>query len=123
MSVLNKLRCSYHGAIQSILLYIHFAIALKHFKVLYSWNFFSYSAHSHWLLRGHIASNNELNCFPPKSLSGQRCKIYDVRVNSALLLANVDRRLLLQRGLKNVFQLQHFQPYNRSLKNCSLEKQ
>ena len=49
MSVLSKLQYSYHSALQSILLYIHFAIALKHFEVLYSWKFVS----------GHIASNNE----------------------------------------------------------------
>ena len=59
MSVLSKLQYSYHSALQSILLYIHFAIALEHFEVLYSWKFFSYSVHSHWLPRGHIASNNE----------------------------------------------------------------
>ena len=40
--------------------------------VLCTWNFFPNSACSHWLLRGHVTSNNE-NCFPPKSLSGQHC--------------------------------------------------
>ena len=37
--------------------------------------------------------------------------------NSALLPANVGQRPLLQRGLMN------FQPYNESLKDCSLRKQ
>ena len=59
MSVINILQYIYHSAIWSILLYIHFAIALKHFEVLYSWIFFSCSVRSHWLLRDHIASNNE----------------------------------------------------------------
>ena len=42
--------------------------------------------------------------------------------NSALLPADVDRPLPLQRGLMN-FQLQNFQLYNISLKDWSLWKQ
>ena len=42
--------------------------------------------------------------------------------NSALLPADVDRPLPLQRGLMN-FQLQNFQLYNVSLKDWSLWKQ
>ena len=42
-----------------ILLYIHCSIALEHFEVLYSWKCFLYSARTHWLLRGHMPSNNE----------------------------------------------------------------
>ena len=38
----------------------------------------SYSARSHWLLRGHMTSNNK-TASHQKSLSGQQCKIYDVR--------------------------------------------
>ena len=70
-----------------------------------------------------VTSHLTMKLFPADISERATLQIYDVRGNSALLLANVDRRLLLQRGLKNVFQLQHFQPYNRLLKDCSLEKQ
>ena len=64
---------------------------------------------SHWLLRGH-------NCFPPKSLSGQRYKIYNIRqlhqrTGSSLLPSNADQRSPLQRDLMNV------QLYDKSLKD------
>ena len=68
-----------------------------------------------------VTSHLTMKLFPAKI--SERATLRNVRGNNALLLVNVDRRLLLQRGLKNVFQLQHFQPYNRSLKDCSLEKQ
>ena len=45
---------------------------------LLSWTFFPYRARPHWLLRGHMTFNNKI-CFSPKSVSGQHCKIYDVR--------------------------------------------
>ena len=41
-------------------------------------NFSPNSAHSHWLLRGHMTSNNK-TVSRQKSLSGQQCKICDVR--------------------------------------------
>ena len=67
------------------------------------------SARSHWLLPGH-------NCLPPKSLSGQRYKIYNIRqlhqrTGSSLLPSNADQRSPLQRDLMNV------QLYDKSLKD------
>ena len=70
-----------------------------------------------------VTSHLTMKLFPANISELATLQIYDVRGNSALLLANFDRRLLLQRGLKNVFQLQHIQPYNSLLKDCSLEKQ
>ena len=55
------------------------------------WNFFPNSARSHWLLRGHMTSDNE-TVSRQKSLSGQHCKIYDVRGQQCTVPANVDRR-------------------------------
>ena len=80
ISILSELYYSYHIVliVQFQLLYIQCTIALKQFEVLYSWKFFPYRARSHWLLRGHMTFNNK-NCFPPKSVSGQHCKIYDAR--------------------------------------------
>ena len=59
--MLSELQYSYHIVliVRFQLLYIHCTIALKQFEVLYSWNFFPYRARSHWLLRGHMTSNNE----------------------------------------------------------------
>ena len=67
------------------------------------------SARSHWLLPGH-------NCLPPKSLSGQRYKIYNIRqlhqrTGSSLLPSNADQRSPLQRDLMNV------PLYDKSLKD------
>ena len=67
-----------------------------------------------------MTSNNK-TVSRPKSLSGQQCKIYDVRSegNSALLPANVDRRPpLLLPLLVFLFAL-----YNISLNDWSLGKQ
>ena len=44
---------------------------------LFCWNFLPNSAYSHWLLRGDVTSYNE-TVSRQKSLSGQRCEIYDV---------------------------------------------
>ena len=61
ISILSELQYSYHSVIivRFQLLYILCTIALKQFEVLYSWNFLPYNARSHWLLRGHMTSNNE----------------------------------------------------------------
>ena len=48
------------------------------------------SACPQWLLWGHMTSNYK-TVSRQKSLSGQQCKIYDVRGYSALLPANVNR--------------------------------
>ena len=52
--------------------HISYLRRLKSTVLLCTWKFFPNSACSHWLLRGHVTSNNE-KCFPPKSLSGQHC--------------------------------------------------
>ena len=46
--------------------------------LLHSWKFLPNSVRSNRLLRGHMTSNNE-TVSRQKGLSGQRCKIYDVR--------------------------------------------
>ena len=48
---------------------------LKQQILLYGWKF-PPNMCSHWLLRGHMTSNNE-KVFSPKSLGRQHCKIYD----------------------------------------------
>ena len=65
------------------------------------------SVHSHWLLRGHMTSTNKtVSC---QNLgAGNIARSMTSEGNSALLPANVDRRLPLQRGSIN-FQLQNFQ--------------
>ena len=45
--------------------------------LLYSWDFFPNCMRSHWLLQGHVISNNKI-VSPQKFLSRQHCKIYDV---------------------------------------------
>ena len=110
-SILNELQYSYHIVliVTFQLLYIHCTIFLKLFEVLYSWNFFPYSPRSHWLLRGHMTSNNE-TVFRQNLWAGNIAKSMTSEGHSALLPANVDRWPLLQRGLMN-FQLQFFQLY------------
>ena len=107
ISILSELHYSYHIVliVQFQLLYIQCTIALKQFEVLYSWKFFPYSARSHWLLRGHMTSNNE-TVSRQKLWAGNIAKSMTSERHSALLPSNVDRRPLLQRGLMN-FQL-HF---------------
>ena len=69
----------------------------------------SHSARSHWLLRGHMTSNNQ-------TVSRQKAL-------SARMLTD-DRRysLTLQLGLMNLH-LQNFQLYNKSLKDWFLGRQ
>ena len=58
---------------------------------------------SHWLLRGHMTSNNET--VSRQNLSaGNLAKSMTPKANSALLPVNVTQRPLLQQGLMN-FQL------------------
>ena len=45
--------------------------------LLYSWRFSRCSAPVHWLVHGHMTSNNEN--FPPNAMSGRHCEIYDVK--------------------------------------------
>ena len=48
-----------------------------HFTLLYSWKFFPNRAHSHWLLGGHMTSNNEtVSC--QNLWVGNNCKIFDI---------------------------------------------
>ena len=56
---------------------------------------------SHWLLRGHITSNNKT--VSRQNLSaGNLAKSITPRANSALLPVNVNQRVLLQQGLMNL---------------------
>ena len=64
-------------------------------QLLYSWKFLPNSAH--WLLRGHMTSNNE-------TLARALQKSMTSEGNRKLLTANVDLRPPLQRGVMN-FQL------------------
>ena len=44
-----------------------FPTRIKHFLLLHSWRFFRYSAHIHWLVHGHMTSNNEtVSCKMPR---------------------------------------------------------
>ena len=89
--------------------------------LLYSWKFLPNSARSHWLLRGHMTSNNEtVSC--QNLWAGNIAKSITSEGSSALLPANVYRWSPLQRGFMN-FQLQNFQLYNKSLKDWSHQKQ
>ena len=54
-----------------------------------SWKFFPNSAHSHWLLRGHMTSNNE-TVFPQNFGVGNIAKSVTSKGNS-VLLTNVQR--------------------------------
>ena len=89
--------------------------------LLYSWKFFPNSARSHWVLRGHMTSNNE-TVSRQNLWAGNITKTMTSEGKSALLPASVDRRPPLQRGLMN-FQLQNFPLNNKSLKDWSLGKQ
>ena len=89
--------------------------------LLYSWKFFPNSIHSHWLLRGHMTSNNETVSLQ-NLWAGNITKFMTSEGSSALkihilLPANVDWRPSLQQGLLN------FQLYNKSLYSWSLSKQ
>ena len=54
-------------------------------QLLYSWKFFPNNARSHWLLRGHVTSNNE-------TVSRQIA----AKSMTVTVLPNVDRRPLLR---------------------------
>ena len=86
--------------------------------MLYSWKLFPNSAHSHWLLQGHMTSNNE-TVSRQNLCAGHIARSMTSEGKSALLPANVDRRPPLQRGLMN-FQLQNFQLHKKLLKDWSL---
>ena len=62
---------------------------------VYSWKFFPKSARSHWLLQGHITSNNE-TVSRQNLCAGHIARSVTSEGNSALLPANVDRRPPLQ---------------------------
>ena len=66
--------------------------------LLYSWNFFPNSARSHWLIPGHMISNNE-TVSHQNLWAGNIAKSMTSEGNSALEPVNVDRRPQLQRGL------------------------
>ena len=87
-----------------------------------AWNFFPNRARSHWLLWGHLTSNNESTVSRENLWAGNVAKTLTSEGNSALLPTNVYPRLRLQWDLMN-FQLQTFQLYNKSLKDWSLRKQ
>ena len=78
--------------------------------LFYTWKFPN-SACCHWLLRGHMKSNNEtVSC---QNLGvGNIAKSMKSEGNSTLLPANVDQWLPSQLGLVN------FQLNNKSLKDC-----
>ena len=94
----------------------------KHKLLLYSWKFFPNSARFHWLLRGHMKSNNETVSWQNLSVGNISKNLWRQRVtvHCCPRMLTDDRRL--QRGLVN-FQLQIFHLHNRSLENWSLEKQ
>ena len=58
--------------------------------LLYSWKFFSNSACSHWLLRGHMTSNIK-TISRQKLRAGNIAKSMTSQGNSEVLPANVDR--------------------------------
>ena len=64
---------------------------LKYTILLYSWRFSRYSAPTHWLVHGHMTSNNE-TVSRPNAVSGQQCENYDVkRETGHCYPRNVDR--------------------------------
>ena len=66
-------------------------VLLNNCTLLYSWSFSLYSAPTHWLVHGHMTSNNE-TVSKPNALSGQRCENYDVKRESVYCYPrNVDR--------------------------------
>ena len=68
-------------------------------------NFFFNSTHSHWLLQGHMTSNNKAVSRQNRRAGNIAKSMIMSEGNSALLPTNVDR------GLMN-FKLQNFQLYN-----------
>ena len=72
----------------------------KYCWLLYSWKFFPSSACFHWLLRGHMTSNNE-TVSRHNLWAGNIAKSMTSEGKSALLPANVDARPPPQRGLMN----------------------
>ena len=56
---------------------------------VYSWKFFPNSARSHWLLQGHMTSNNE-TVSRQNLCAGHIARSMTSGGNSALLPANVD---------------------------------
>ena len=89
--------------------------AVTHLSLCYTWKFPN-SACYHWLLQGHMKSNNEtVSC---QNLGvGNIAKSMKSEGNSTLLPANVDQWLLSQLGLVDL------QLYNKSLKDWPLGQQ
>ena len=96
--------------------------------LLYSWRFSRYSASFHWLVHGHMTSNNEtVSCQMP--WAGQHCESYDVKretvhcypVNSSLLTAVARNGWNLSAVFKLCFCFVLL--YNKSLNDWSLGKQ
>ena len=83
-------------------------------QLLYNWKFLPNSAH--WLLLGHVTSNNE-TVARQNLWAGSIAKSMTSEGNGTLLIANVDLRPPLQRGVMNS------QLYNKSLEDWSLGKQ
>ena len=75
--------------------------------LLYSWKLFANSPRSHWLLRGHMTSNNETVSYQ-HLWAGKIAKSMMSQCNSALLPAKV--------VTDNRCQLQNFQLHNKPLK-------
>ena len=48
------------------------------FETRLCWRFSRYSAPIHWLVHGHMTSNND-TVSPPNALSGQHCENYDLK--------------------------------------------
>ena len=90
--------------------------------LLYSCKFLLNSTRFHWLLWGHMTSNNEtVSC--QNLWAGNVAKnLWHHRVTIQWLLpVSVDQWPLLRRGLMT-FQLENFQQYEKSLKDWSLGK-
>ena len=64
----------------------------KYTVLLYSWNFSSNSARSHWSVRDHMTSNNETVSRQKSLIVGNIAKSITSEGNNAMLPANVDRR-------------------------------
>jgi len=101
--------------------------------LLNSWRFSSYRAPIHWLVYGHITSNNE-NCLPPwpNAMSGQHCENYDVKRETVHCYPrNVDRCCMWsERAVEDVvagnsarFCFCFVLLYNKSLNDWSLGEQ
>ena len=59
INILNELRLPYTVTIVRFYFIFTAQMALEHLEVLYGWKCFLYSARTHWLLGGHMPSNNE----------------------------------------------------------------